>query len=77
MTMSWLLIGALTWCVLAPAMAVVIGLAFRMGTGDARPAAWTDEVDALLAAHDRPPLRSARWTHERTYASDERLGSPT
>ncbi len=46
--MSWLLIGVLTWGVLASVAGVVIGLALRQLNEDVASAAWTDDVDSIL-----------------------------
>jgi hypothetical protein len=72
--MSWLLIGALAWCVLAPAVALVLGQAFRRGHGDVVPAAWTGEVDTFLR---RRPAQESPMRPGGTPSSDERLGSRT
>jgi hypothetical protein len=48
--MTWLFV-ALTWMLLALAVALVGARGIRLADASSAPAAWTDEVDAFLQHH--------------------------
>lgn len=55
--MTWLLITAFAWFVLAAGLAVLVGRGIRMADAAETPAAWTDDVERYL--RDRSSTSSA------------------
>lgn len=54
--MTWLLITALAWLVLAAGLAVLLGRGIRMADEAEFPAAWTADVERYLRERSSAPL---------------------